>query len=135
MTNQRATELDGSWPKGYSRVAEVYIAQDRLQLAMEAYTKAISLCPKAKRRCTKLCTTKLKKRQTTILLMAMCKYTLQARMVRFLLECVRAAVPTYSLAVPSPLSYLTTVDKLCCAFIPFRTKLTENIDMLNGKNQ
>jgi tetratricopeptide (TPR) repeat protein len=39
----RATELDSSWAKGYSRLAEVYNAQAQYGKALEAYERAISL--------------------------------------------------------------------------------------------
>lgn len=39
----RATELDSSWAKGYSRLAEVYNAQAQYEKASEAYERAISL--------------------------------------------------------------------------------------------
>jgi tetratricopeptide (TPR) repeat protein len=38
----RATELDSSWAKGYSRLAEVYNAQAQYGKAVEAYERAIS---------------------------------------------------------------------------------------------
>src|ERR1700685_803700 len=38
----RATELDSSWAKGYSRLAEVYNAQAQYGKALEAYERAIS---------------------------------------------------------------------------------------------
>ena len=38
----RATELDSSWAKGYSRLAEVYNAQAQYEKAVEAYERAIS---------------------------------------------------------------------------------------------
>jgi tetratricopeptide (TPR) repeat protein len=39
----RATELDSSWAKGYSRLAEVYNAQAQYGKALEAYERAMSL--------------------------------------------------------------------------------------------
>ena len=38
----RATELDSSWAKGYSRLAEVYNAQAQYGKACEAYERAMS---------------------------------------------------------------------------------------------
>lgn len=39
----RATELDSSWAKGYSRLAEVYNAQAQYGKVVKAYERAISL--------------------------------------------------------------------------------------------
>src|SRR5947207_9223602 len=39
----RATELDSSWAKGYSRLAEVYNAQAQYEKAVDAYEHAMSL--------------------------------------------------------------------------------------------
>src|SRR5438045_4135915 len=39
----RATELDSSWAKGYSHLAEVYTAQALYEKTVEAYEHAMSL--------------------------------------------------------------------------------------------
>lgn len=52
----RATELDSSWAKGYSRLAEVYNAQAQFEKAVEAYERAMSLSSEPERtRYKRLC--------------------------------------------------------------------------------
>jgi hypothetical protein len=41
--------LDETWVKGHSRLAEVYVAQERYELAMEAYAECINLSPETQK--------------------------------------------------------------------------------------
>lgn len=45
----RAIELDSTWAKGYSRLAEVYNAQAQYEKAVEAYERAMSLSSEQER--------------------------------------------------------------------------------------
>ena len=122
VLTSRATELDSSWAKGHSRLAEVYVAQERLNLAMAAYTKAMSLCPDNQRKTYQALHDKIKKRNEDPTYGAQNIYNPAIGGSQPLLERLKAAVPnplTYVLALPSPFGYLTAMDKVCNAFAPY----------------
>lgn len=112
--------MNETWAKGYSRLAEVYGAQDRYELAMEAYAKAIKLCPEAQ-----------KVQYQTLYEKAMAKH-LDPRWVNAgihdpmksgeaaMFARFRARVPkpqTFGLGSNlNPLGYLTAADKICNGF-------------------
>src|SRR5947207_12233543 len=106
VLTSRATELDASWAKAHSRLAEVYVAQDRLQLAMAAYAKAMSLCPDNQRKMYQALHDKIKKRNDEPTCRKLNVYNPATGGPVPLLEHLKAVVPnplTYALALPSPL--------------------------------
>jgi len=122
VLTSRATELDASWAKAHSRLAEVYVAQGRLQLAMLAYTKAMSLCPDNQRRTYQALHDKIEKRKNDPTSVPVTVYNPAKGGSDTLFERLKAAVPdplTYNIAFPSPLGYLTAVDKVYTAFVPY----------------
>jgi hypothetical protein len=116
----RAIELGASWAKAHARLAEVYVAQDRLELAMQAYTKAISLCSDNKKKMYRTLHDNIKKRHDDPTYGKRNVYNPTRGDSKPLLERLKAAVPdplTYGHAVPGPMGYLTAMDKVCLAFV------------------
>jgi hypothetical protein len=133
VLTSRATELDASWAKAHSRLAEVYVAQDRLILAMRAYTKAISLSTDNQKKTYQTLHDKIKKRHHDPTFGTQSVYNPSRGGPEPFMVRLIAAVPnplTYSLAIPSPMGYLTAMDKACLAFVLYVCQLS--LDMLTG---
>jgi hypothetical protein len=133
VLTSRATELDASWAKAHSRLAEVYVAQERLILAMRAYTKAISLSTDTQKKTYQEMHDQIKKRHHDPSYATASVYNASKGGPEPFLIRLKAAVPdpaTYALAIPSPMGYLTAMDRACLAFVLFVCSLS--LDMLTG---
>jgi hypothetical protein len=115
----RATELDTAWAKGYSRLAEVYVAQDRLQLALGAYTKAMNLSSGNQKKTYKASHDKIKERLSDTTFAKKNIYNAKTTSGGMIFDRLKAAIPSnkpYDYLDPSPLGYLTAADKVCEAY-------------------
>jgi tetratricopeptide (TPR) repeat protein len=124
----RATELDPSWAKGYSRLAEVYNAQAQYEKAVKAYERAISSSSGPEIMRYRGLNAKMKEKTRDVLYLNGAKYDPgrngnDAMFVRF-----EAAVPDrwkFGMDAKNltPLGYMTAADKIYSGYTPITYKM------------
>jgi glutamate formiminotransferase len=100
---------------------------------MRAYTKAISLSTDTQKKSYQALHDKIKKRHHDPTYGAKNVYNPSSGGPEPFMVRLKAAVPNlaaYSLAIPSPVGYLTAMDKACLAFVLYVCQLS--VDIFNG---
>jgi hypothetical protein len=119
LSNIRATELDPSWAKGYSRLAEVYLAQFRYIEAILVYDKVIPLCDEKQKKIYQGHRDKVKlKIEDPKYLEGTIISAKKAEKVWYI-KRMEPDIPDpekYTSTSPCPLGYLTAADKVYIAF-------------------
>jgi hypothetical protein len=97
----------------------VYVAQDRLELALKAYTKAISLSSESQKKIYKTLHDKIQQRLDDTSSFQKNIYNPNKSNKGTIFERLRAVVPNaevHASTYPSILGYLTAADKVCEAY-------------------
>jgi hypothetical protein len=119
FSNTRATELDPSWAKGYSRLAQIYVAQFRYFEAMQAYEKAIPLCDERQKEINKAHQDNLKQKIENPKYLGGNIMSAKKAEKGWYIKRMEADIPDpkkYNSTNPCPLGYLTAADKVYIAF-------------------